>query len=167
MELQDKISKSATALGVLLEIPAFVDPEKGFTNSKVITWENGDKIKVVVDLVDGAFSYRAYLGQIDPKVNELAFITGEIATAPSLEGLITAVDNYLTDVAANSGRDEDVAPDLVDEYLDTNDEYQDIILDPEHTSDQVKEVSQRLVSLESKLREQGIIPSKLKRQLYQ
>ena len=167
MELQDKISKSATALGVFLEIPAFVDPATGFTNSKVVTWENGDKIKVVVDFVDGAFQYRAFLGQIDPKVGELAFITGEIANAPSLEGLITAVDNYLTDIAANSERDYDPAPEIVDDYLKANDDYQEIIMDPDHTSDQVKEVSQRLLSLESKLRENGYIPSKLKRQLYQ
>jgi len=100
MEAQDRIKKSAEALGVLLEVPAFVDSDKGFTNEKAITWENGDQILVKVYWAEGAFKYDAILGQIDPKTNQLAFITGAIASAISLENLVEQIDCYLNQVIA-------------------------------------------------------------------
>ena len=100
MELQDKIKKSADQLGVVLEIPAYVAPEKGFTNEKVITWENGDHVKILVDWIDGAFYYQAYIGLIDPKTNQITFMSGAIANTTSLESLVGMVDQFIQAIDA-------------------------------------------------------------------
>ena len=160
MTALDKVQKSAQALGVLLEVPAFVDPEKGFTNEKIIKWENGDQIKIVVTWSDGAFNYCAFLGQIDPKTNELAFFGGAIACAPSLEALIEQVDAYVQAIAANRN-DVDPAPEIVDAYNDLNAAYQELLLDPDHDVEQTYEMSQKLMGMEVQLREQGIKPGDL------
>ena len=160
MDAQDKIKKSAQALGVLLEIPAFVDPEKGFANEKTVKWENGDQIKIVVSWAEGAFNYCAFLGQIDPKSNVLAFLGGAIACAPSLESLIEQIDAYVHAVALERN-DVDPAPEVVDAYNDLNAQYQELLLDPDHDVEQTYEMSQKLMGLEIQLRENGIKPGDL------
>ena len=162
MDAADKIQKSAQALGVLLDIPAFVDPEKGFANEKVITWENGDKIKVTAIWVEGnVFSYDAFLGQIDPKTNELSYLGGPIATAASLETLVESINNYLSAIAVQTERDTDPAPEIVDDYNALNAQYQELILDPDHDPEDVYECSQKLQKIEVQLRENGIKPGDL------
>ena len=198
MDAMDKIKKSAEALGVLLEVPAFVDSEKGFTNEKVITWENGDQIKCVVYWAEGAFKYEAILGQVDPKTNQLAFITGPIASTISLESLVEQVDLYLNQVVeperakyvepevVQADVVEPVDPDdsvvvvdpeinvepeivvldpsddeLIDAYQALNQEYQQLLLDPDHDTEMVREMSEKMKSLENKLREREIRPKDL------
>ena len=187
MDAKDKIKKSADALGVYLAIPAFVDPNAGFKNEKIVKWENGDKIKVTVDWVDGAFYYKAFIGQIDPKTNELAFISGEIADTTSLETLIGKIDEFIkaheeerTGESAVEEIPADAEPveepetkevqDEVDPFADltlddimnaydlAKSEYQELLLDPVHDKDQVWEKSQKIAKLEDKLRENGLKP---------
>lgn len=187
MQANNKLTNSAHQLGVMLGIPMYVDPETGFSSEKVLTWENGDKIKVTALWADGAFYYSAVLGQIDPKTNEMAFISGEIANANSLESLIGMIDGFLKDKALTRGEAEvaatpevtvpadtpvegepsevaaadtsdDPADEIIDDYQEKYSEYQDLLLDPDHDHDRVQEISHDLVELEMRLREQGIRP---------
>ena len=191
-DMDNKLTNSAHQLGVMLGIPMYVDPEKGFEAEKILTWENGDKIKVNVIWADGAYYYTAYLGQIDPKTNEMAFISGKIAEANSLESLIGMVDGFLKDkalergevetvvepdvtvpqeIADEAGSDDvvsdeqpvDIADDLINDYQAQYSDYQDLLMDPEHDHDKVREISNSLASLEMKLREQGIHPTEIKK----
>lgn len=218
----NKLTNSAHQLGVMLGIPMYVDPEKGFESEKVLTWENGDKVKVKALWSDGAFYYTAYLGQIDPKTNEMSYISGEIANANSLESLIGMIDGFLKEKAVERGETETVvnpevlepvavepetaepeitadapvvvdtepvaviiptddeaaspedapaisaegdegepipALDPIDQYKALSKEYQDLITDPDHDHNAVWEVSQKLRAVETKLREQGIMPA--------
>ena len=157
----NKVALSAHQLGVLLGIPAYVDPEKGFYAEKVITWENGDKILVKANYSNGAFYYSAVLGQIDPKTNEMSFISGDIANVNSLEELILSVDQYISNLAQDR-ETPDPAPEIVSDYQTLSDQYQELLLDPDHDHDQVRELSASLSALEMKLREQGIHPSDLR-----
>ena len=197
----NKLNASAHQLGVMLGIPMYVDPDKGFEAEKILTWENGDKIKVTVIWADGAFYYTAYLGQIDPKTNEMSFITGKIAEANSLESLIGMVDGFLKDKALERGIASDAVtpevtvpvdaeapeepavvelpvdaevpaddtpvevlsvPELIADYQSKFNDYHNILLDPVHDHELVKNMSKELVSLENRLRENGIRLSDIK-----
>ena len=159
-EFQAKIAKSANALGVMLGIPAFVDPDKGFTAEKVITWENGDKIQVNVVWDCGSFSYSAVLGQIDPKTNELSFVSGDIAKEDSLEKLIIRIDDFLKS-RENEREEVEASQDVVNDYINLSNEIQDLVLDPDYDRQTVNNKYAELGAMESKLHELGIVPSSL------
>ena len=160
MDLQDKTKKSAEMLGVVLGIPAYVDPEKGFSTEKVIKWENGDQIQITANWLDGEFNYAAYIGMIDPKTNELAFVSGAIATSSSLESLIGQIDAFVQSHAEEREVEEPDA-NVVADYQAANQELQDLLLDPDHDVDAVRECSNKMKEIEIHLREQGFKPGDL------
>lgn len=135
-EIDNKLVNSAHMLGVMLGIPMYVDPEKGFESEKVLAWENGDQVKINVVWSDGAFYYTAHLGQIDPKTGEMSFISGEIANGNSPEAIIGAVDFYLKDKAVERGDMETAA----DTEVTVPEEQPEAVLGSEDLSGDVQEI---------------------------